>query len=350
MRAVYINNPKDVEIKEITLPKPKKGEALLKILYGGICGSDLASYNGTFAYFDYPRIPGHEFSAEIAEIGENEQGFKKGMIVTCNPYYNCGSCNSCKKGLVNACMDNKTMGCQKDGAFSTYITMPISRIYDGKGLSAKKLALVEPLCISYHGAKKAAIKKGDKVLVVGAGTIGVLAAAVAKQMGADVYIADVLKDKLDYAKNTFGLSGAILSTSAEELQEATEQITGFAEFNGVKVANGFDVCIEAVGLPSTFQNCIDSARFGGSVVLIGVGKKNLDFNFTIIQKKELKIYGSRNATKEDFDECIDFMQKSESVEKIVTHTYKFDDVKQAFKDFESPKDVMLKVLIDFTGE
>ena len=132
------------------------------------------------------------------------------------------------------------------------------------------------------------VKEGDKVLVVGAGTIGVLAANAAKARGAEVYIADIAKEKLDYAVNTFQLKGSILNTSKEKLEEEVRRIT-----NG----NGFDVTIEAVGLPSTFQNCIDCAAYGGRVVLIGVGKKNLDFNFTIIQKKELNIFGSRNALR-----------------------------------------------------
>lgn len=171
MKAIYITEPGHVEIREVEKPVRKPGEALLKLLYGGICGSDLGSYRGTFAYFEYPRIPGHEFSAEIVEIDDNEYGLEKGMVVTCNPYFNCGSCYSCQRGLVNACMDNQTMGCQRDGAFCEYITMPLERIYDGKGLDPKLLAAIEPFCISYHGVQRAGIQKGDKVLVVGAGTI-----------------------------------------------------------------------------------------------------------------------------------------------------------------------------------
>ena len=110
MKAMYINAPGEVEIKEINMPVRKEGEVLLKLLYGGICGSDLGSYRGTFAYFDYPRIPGHEFSAEVIEADENnEYGIKPGMIVTCNPYFNCGHCYSCTHGIVNACMDNQTL-------------------------------------------------------------------------------------------------------------------------------------------------------------------------------------------------------------------------------------------------
>ena len=156
----------------------------------------------------------------------------------------------------------------------------------------------------------------------------------------EVYIADIAKEKLDYAVNTFHLNGAILNTSAEILEEEVRRIT-----NG----NGFDVTIEAVGLPSTFQNCIDAAAYGGRVVLIGVGKKNLDFNFTIIQKKELNIFGSRNALKKDFLELIDLVKAGKvDLEKIVTNTYKLDDAQKAFKEFSENAGSMLKVVIDFT--
>ena len=95
---MFIDTPGQVSIKELPMPVPKKGEALLKVLYGGICGSDLGSYRGTFAYFSYPRTPGHEFSAEIIEIAPNDKGLEKGMIVTCNPYFNCTECYSCQRG------------------------------------------------------------------------------------------------------------------------------------------------------------------------------------------------------------------------------------------------------------
>lgn len=122
---------------------------------------------------------------------DNGQGLRPGMIVTCNPYFNCGHCYSCEHGIVNACMDNQTMGCQRDGAFQEYITMPEERVYDGKGLDPMLLAAIEPFCISYHGVSRAEVKQGDKVLVIGAGTIGVLAAVAAKAKGAVVYISDV---------------------------------------------------------------------------------------------------------------------------------------------------------------
>ena len=243
------------------------------------------------------------------------------------------------------------MGAQRDGAFSEYITMPIERIYDGKGLNPKQLALIEPFCISYHGVSRADVKKGDKVLVIGAGTIGVLAAIAAKAKGGEVYIVDVAEEKLQYAYETFGLAGMIKNDSKEEFMNSVNEITG--------EHHGFDVCIEAVGLPSTFQNCIDAAAYGGRIVLIGVGKKNLDFNFTLIQKKELNIFGSRNALKADFTELIDLVNSGEiDLEKIVMNPdstdvkkkseYELDEADRAFEEFSKYGGSKLKVLIHFS--
>lgn len=289
----------------------------------------------------YPRVPGHEFSAEIVEIGENDKGLKPGMIVTCNPYFNCGKCYSCKRGLVNACVDNQTMGVQREGAFAEYITMPIERIYDGKGLDPKTLALIEPFCISYHGVSRANIQPGERVLVVGAGTIGVLAAVAAKSKGAEVTICDVAPEKLDYAYQTFGLDHKLLNASPEAFEREVSTLTD---------GDGFDVTIEAVGMPQTFQNCIDAACFGGRVVVIGVSKRNIDdFFFTIIQKKELNIYGSRNAMKKDFLELIDLVKAGKiDLQKIVTNTYKWTDAVNAFEVFDKNAGSMLKVVLDFT--
>ena len=341
MKSIVIRQPREVVFEENPMPKPGEGEALLKILYGGICGSDLGSYRGTFAYFDYPRIPGHEFSAEIVEVPENSYGLKKGMIVTCNPYFNCKTCYSCERGLVNCCTPKQTLGCQRDGAFSEYITMPLERIYDGKGLPPKILAVIEPFCISYHGVSRAKINPGERVLVIGAGTIGVLAAVAAKAKGAQVYLADVAEGKLRYARENFSIDGTILNTSEEAFQKEISDITD---------GKGFDVTIEAVGLPSTFQNCIDAVAFGGKVVVIGVGKKNLDFNFTLIQKKELNIFGSRNALKKDFIELIDLVSAGTvNLDKIITNIYPLKDAPKAFAEFDRNAGTMLKVLIDFTA-
>ena len=338
MKAITIVKPGLVEIREVEKPVPGKDEALLRPLYGGICGSDLNSYRGNNAYMAYPRVPGHEFSCEIVEIGENDRGFKVGDIVTANPYFNCGKCYSCQRGLVNACMSNQTMGVQREGGFSEYMVMPVSRLIDGKGLDAKTLALIEPFCIGYHGIQRAGVKAGDRVLVVGAGTIGVLAAIAAKSRGAKVWICDVAPKKLEYALR-FGLDGTILNDGPEALGKAVDHITE---------GNGFDVTVECVGLPSTLQNCLDAACFGGRVAVIGVGKHNIDLDFTIIQKKELNIFGSRNALTRDFEELIDTVKAQNlKLDDVVTNIYDFQDAAKAFEDFSQNAGSMLKVMFRF---
>ena len=341
MKELYINSPGVVEFREADMPKRNENEAVLKLLYGGICGSDLGSYRGTFAYFSYPRIPGHEFSAEIVDIDENNSyGLKKGMVVTCNPYFNCGKCYPCRKGLVNVCEHNETMGSQRNGAFRDYIVMPLERIYDGRGLDARTLAVVEPFCIGLHGINHVQLKKGDRVLVIGSGTIGIFAATAAKMKGATVIMADISENKLQMAKQQFGIDDTILNDSHENFLSLVMEKTDGC---------GFDVCVEAVGLPSTFQDCIDAACFGGSVILIGIGKKNLDFNFTTIQKKELHIYGSRNALKQDFIETIDALLTGKlDLGKAITDVYAFSEAPKAFAEFSANQGDKLKVLLDFS--
>lgn len=339
MKQVKILEPGKVIVEEAAMPVRKPGEAILKLLYGGICGSDAGTYAGRFLYAGYPRIPGHEFSAQVVDVDEdNAYGVRKGMIVTCNPYFNCGKCYSCRRGYVNCCTSNETMGAQRDGAFREYISMPLERIYDGKGLPARTLAAIEPFCIGYHAVKRGRVQPGDRVLVVGAGTIGYLTAAAAKLKGASVYVCDVAPDKLEYVRR-LGIDGTILNTGDEAFKEQVQAITG---------GDGFDVCLEAVGFPSTVMNCIDAAAFRGRVVVIGVGKQSFDFFYPVIQTKELDICGSRNAVKEDFLELIDAVSAGRvDLDSIVSAEYSFTDAARAFEDFKCNSGKLLKVMLKF---
>ena len=338
VKCIMLPEPGKVEIREMEKPALTEGHAILRLLYGGICGSDVGSYKGTFLYAKYPLIPGHEFSAEIVEVGENQYGLKPGMVVTCNPYFNCGHCYSCRRGMVNCCTSNETLGCQRDGAFREYFSMPVERIYDGKGIPARELAAIEPFCISYHAVKRGGVTAKDRVLVVGAGTIGHLAALAARMLGAQVYVADVSQDKLDMLKGA-GIAGTILNTGDEAFQRQVEEITG---------GDGFDVCIEAVGLPSTFLNCIDAAAFRGRVVVVGVGKQSLDFFYTTIQKKELDIFGSRNAMREDFLELIDYVKAGKvDLGAIISKVYDYENAGEAFHDMATRGGELLKLMLKF---
>lgn len=338
MKAIEITKPFEIKIIDKEMPKAKEGEALLRVLYCGICGADVASFTGNQPFTTYPRIPGHEFSAQIVEIPENSKGLKKGDIVTCNPYFNCGECYSCKRGIVNACTDNQTMGVQRNGSFQEYITMPVERIIDGKGLSAKELALIEPFSISCHALSRAEIKSGDNLLIMGAGPIGLFALLKAKTMGARVAIADMLHSRLALAKEY----GADLTVNVKEqdLQSVCRAFT-----NG----NGFDVCVEACGAPETFLNCIDNAAHGANIILIGNGKRETTFVHSVILKKELNIFGSRNAFTKDFEELIDLV-KAEKVNplKMISGVYGADNAKAAFDALTHNDGSLAKLLIKFS--
>ena len=335
MKAIVISKPNEIEIREVPMPEVKEGEALLKVKYVGICGADLASYTGNQPFTTYPRIPGHEFSAEIVEIPENDKGLKAGDIVTCNPYFNCTECYSCQRGFVNCCTDNQTMGVQRDGAFCEYIAMPVERIYKGKGLSAKELALIEPFSISQHAVSRAQIKDTDNVLVIGAGPIGLFALLAAKQKCKKIAVADILDNRLSLATE-YG-ADAVVNTKEKSLGEFTAEFT-----NG----NGFDVCIEACGAPETFLGCIESAAFAGNIILIGNGKRETTFNHSVLLKKELNIHGSRNALKDDFINNIDLVASGKAdVMKMVSGVYDMENAIDAFEALKNNNGTLAKLLI-----
>lgn len=337
MKAIQIVKPGEIKIIEKDIPKPGKGEALLKVHYCGICGADVASYTGNQPFTTYPRIPGHEFSAEIVEIENNEKGLKQGDIVTCNPYFNCGKCYACSRGIVNACHDNQTMGVQRDGSFQEYITMPIERIIEGKGLSAKELALIEPFSISCHALSRAEINKGDNLIIMGAGPIGLFALIKARSMGARVLIADMLTARLELAKE-FG-ADCVVNVKEKELHKACEEFTNH---------NGFDVCVEACGAPETFINCIEESAHGANIILIGNGKRETTFVHSIILKKELNIFGSRNAFTKDFEELINLVKSGNAhIDKMISAVYDIDNANDAFESLSHNDGSLAKILINF---
>lgn len=339
MKAIVIDKPYEVEIRDVPMPTVGEGEALLRVLYVGICGADVASYTGNQPFTTYPRIPGHEFSAEIIEIPENDKGLKKGDVVTCNPYFNCGKCYSCERGHVNCCTDNRTMGVQRDGAFCEYISMPVERIYPGMGLTAQELALIEPFSISRHAISRAVIHQTDSVLIVGAGPIGLFALLAAKQFAGKIAVADVLNNRLNLAMS-YGADG-VVNTATEDIAKFTEEFTD---------GRGFDVCIEACGRPETFLMCIDEAAYAANIILIGNGKRETTFLHSIILKKELNIFGSRNAMKQDFLDNIELAASGKvDVMKMVSGVYEMDKAAEAFDALAHNRGDLAKLLIRIGG-
>lgn len=337
MKAICITKPYEIEIRDLPVPVPAEGEALLRILYCGICGADVASFTGNQPFTSYPRIPGHEFSAQIVSVPENDRGLKPGDLVTCNPYFNCGSCYACRKGRVNACMDNQTMGVQRDGAFCEYICMPVERIISGGGLNARELALIEPFSISRHAIGRGHVAPGDRVLIVGAGPIGLFALLAAKAKGAEVTVCDLLPGRLDKALQ-FGADHVVLSGAPDEAEQMAA-LTG---------GSGFDVCVEACGQSVTFLKCIEQACHGAQVILIGNGKKETTFLHSVLLKKELNVYGSRNAFTADFEDLIRLVSSGAvPVTGMISAEYDCLDALSAFQALVQNDGSLEKVLLRF---
>ena len=195
--------------------------------------------------------------------------------------------------------------------------------------------MVEPFTISYHALHRAAVKPGDKVLVVGAGPIGLFALIAAKAQGAEVYVADILDGRLEKAKH-FGADGVINSKTSDIKEEAMKVTNG----------NGFDVCVEACGQSVTFLACIDCAAFAANIILIGNGKKETTFLHSILLKKELNVFGSRNSYPSDFKAVIDLIASGKvKVLDMVSDVYPIEKADQAFKALAENDGSLAKVLI-----
>lgn len=337
MKAIEITEPGKIRLIEKEMPVPGEGEALLRVRFGGICGADVASYTGNQPFTTYPRIPGHEFSAEIVSLPAGAEGFRVGDVVTCNPYFNCGVCYACRRGLVNACHNNQTMGVQRDGAFQEYITMPVERLIPGKGLPAETLALIEPFSISCHALSRAEVKAGDRLLIMGAGPIGLFALLRAKSMGARVLVADLLENRLALAA-AYGAERTV-NVKTENLHDACAAFTG---------GDGFDVCVEACGAPETFLNCIEEAAHGANIILIGNGKRETTFVHSVLLKKELNVFGSRNAYTRDFETLIDLVAAGKAdVMRMVSGIFDMENAAEAFEKLKHNDGSLAKLLIRF---
>ena len=336
MRVVRVAQPGEIEVVELPVPSPQPGEALVKVAYAGICGSDLQTFTGNQPFASYPRVPGHEWSGVIAELPAAAPGLAVGDLVTGNPYFNCGHCYSCRRGLVNCCADNQTMGVHRDGAFSEYIVMPVERLYPAAGLDAKHVAMVEPFSIGWHAMNRARVTADDRVLILGAGAIGMLTMVSALARGAEVHIADVVASRLTIAEELGAAS--TINLADRDIAAVADELTG---------GDGFDVVGEATGLPVSFLNAMTAAAFGGRIALIGNGKREVSFNQSLIIKKELDVLGSRNSL-EAFVPLIELLQQGKvDIAPVLTQVVPASETIAAMQGLLDDPAANVKVLVEF---
>ena len=336
MKAVHVVRPGEIDVVEQAVPVAGPGEALLRVRYAGICGSDMQTFAGTQPFATYPRVPGHEFSAEVVDVNGDAPHLSPGLLVTGNPYFNCGACYSCRRGLVNCCEDNQTMGVHRDGSFQEYLTMPVERLHPAAGLDPRTVAMVEPFSIGYHAMTRARVAQGQKVLVLGAGAIGMLTMVSARMRGADVWIADVIPERLEIARRMGARD--VFDLREGDVADAVAAATG---------GDGFDVVGEATGLPVSFLNAIRAAAFGGVIALIGNGTREVTFNQSVLIKKELDVVGSRNS-RDAFQPLVAALQREAvDIDPIRTSVRPFADTVHAMRDLREHPDRDVKVLVEF---
>jgi len=293
MKAFRMEAPGIAAIAEIPDLAVKQNEVLLQVKMVGMCGTDLNTYRGRNAMVTFPRVLGHEVAAVVVEGGGE---LAAGTAVTISPYTNCGICPACRRGRVNACQRNETMGVQRDGAMTEYISVSREKVY-AASLTLKELCLVEPLTVGFHAAARGRVNAQDCVAVFGCGGVGLGAIASAAFRGAETIAIDMDDAKLEIARK----AGArhLIHSSREDLHARLSNITG---------GQGPDVMIEAIGLPQTFRAAVEEVAFTGRVVYIGYAKEPVAYETRLFVQKELDILGSRNALPEDFREVIRMLE------------------------------------------
>ena len=336
MRAFFIDSPGATHIGDVARPVLTAGHVLLQPRLIGMCGTDLNTFRGKNPLVSYPRIPGHEIAATIAEVGPEVPGqFQPGQNVTVSPYTACGVCASCLRGRPNACQSNQTLGVQRDGGMTELFAVPWQKLFIAEGLSLRELVLVEPLSVGFHAAARGRVSATDTVAVIGCGVVGLGAISASAFRGANTIAIDVDNHKLATAR-LCGASHTINSNEAP-VHDRLSVLT-----NGL----GPDVIIEAVGLADTFRLAVDEVAYTGRVVYVGYAKESVSYETRFFLLKELDILGSRNALDE-FATVIEMLQQGRfPVETIISKTTSFEQAGQALGDWASNPSAFTKILIE----
>jgi 2-desacetyl-2-hydroxyethyl bacteriochlorophyllide A dehydrogenase len=300
----------------------------------GICGSDIAAYRGTNPLVTYPRIIGHEIAGEVLEVPRGETEIQPGDAVVIEPYLYCGKCYPCTNSRTNCCENLAVRGVHVDGGMSEYCVHPRSLVHKVPvGVSWKDLALVEPLTISVHAAKRARLVRGEHVAVTGSGPIGLLAAQYALAIGAVPIMVDPIEERLAFARS-LGIPHGI-NPARESAVERIKEITG---------GRMAEVVIEASGSEAAVRSSIDYVAYSGRIALVGWPKGDVSLTTALFTKKELDVLGSRNSFR-DFRESIDLIAGGRiDVASLVTRTVSFEEIPAAVKDIVAYPEKFMKVV------
>jgi 2-desacetyl-2-hydroxyethyl bacteriochlorophyllide A dehydrogenase len=336
MKTLVCTKPGEFRYEEGEMPVLQEGQAIIKIKRIGICGTDLHAFEGTQPFFEYPRILGHELAGELV-AADGAEGFEIGESVSFIPYFNCGECIACRSGLPNCCAAIKVCGVHIHGGFAEYLSVPSYSLLHGEGLSFDELSLVEPLAIGAHGVRRAAVREGEFVLVVGAGPIGLGIAEFARIAGGQVVMMDVNENRLNFCREKLGVDFTLNPLGNDVLLKLKEMTGGDMP----------TVVIDATGNLKAINGAFGYLAHGARYVLVGLQKGEISFGHPEFHKREATLMSSRNATRQDFEHVIACMKKGwVKPTTYITHRVQFDEVKDQFASWLKPETGVIKATVE----
>lgn len=332
--ALVCCEPGRLEIVQRPAPHPESGCALVRPRRVGICGTDYHIFQGKHPFLHYPRVMGHELAVEVVETSA-QSGLAKGEICVVNPYLSCGRCIACRAGKTNCCANISVLGVHQDGGLAGLLSVPESNLIKAVGLTADECAAVEFLSIGAHAVRRGGVTGRDRVLVVGAGPIGLGVTLFARASGASVAVLDRSEERVATAQT---IAGAAALPADGDTSAAVRAFTD---------GDGFDIVFDATGSQAAMEKGFDFVANGGRYVLVSVIKETITFMDPDFHRKEMTLFGSRNATNDDFRRVIEAIRGGDiPVSRLVTHRTSLSNAANSIPVWANQKAGLIKALIE----
>jgi len=341
MKTAICMEPGKIIVRDVSTPTPGAGEVLVKVKACGISGSDVKVYQGKHPAAVYPMILGHEFSGEVVALGADVENLEIEDAVIVEPMFPCGECSACLAGDYNLCGKLAMLGYQVPGAFAEYALARAAMVYPKvESLSFEEAVLIEPLAVAVHAVRRARINVGDTVVVLGAGTIGLLVTQVAKKAGATVLATDLSNEKLHLAASL--KADYVMNAENGKQREMVMAMTK---------DRGADIVMECAGVPQTMIQTVDLVRPGGNIVTVGWTGDDLDqMPMTKIALNEINLLGS-SAYCRDFPTAIELAVSREvNFTSLISHVYELDEIGNAFEELSRDQHDIVKGIVKMSEQ